>query len=133
MKDKFPEGYPEPETCINWSIDLMGTGQEGNTVYDFTFSKESCGWIPWTQTIAPLEIPDTAQFADIIVPSADSASYSFLLDTAVRHCLPVLLVGPTGTGKSVYISRYLVGLPKDKWQPVFITLSARTSGRPRQK
>ena len=38
------------------------------------------------------------------------------------------MVGPTGTGKSVYMNRHLVqGLPKEKWTPIFITMSARTT------
>jgi dynein heavy chain len=46
----------------------------------------------------------------------------------VRAGHPLLLVGPTGTGKSVYVQRHLLqGLPQDKWVPALITLSARTS------
>ncbi len=38
------------------------------------------------------------------------------------------MVGPTGTGKSTYINRHLVsGLPKDRWTPMFVTFSARTT------
>lgn len=45
----------------------------------------------------------------------------------VRCAVPVQ-VGPTGTGKSVYIGRHLVStLPKEKWVPTFVTFSARTT------
>lgn len=44
------------------------------------------------------------------------------------------MVGPTGTGKSVYMTRHLVqGLPKESWSPIFITFSARTSARMTQE
>lgn len=57
-----------------------------------------------------------------------SARYTFLLDTAVKNNYPILLVGPTGTGKSVYINNHLVkGLPSESFLPIFITLSARTA------
>lgn len=54
--------------------------------------------------------------------------YTYLLDLALTHSQPLLMVGPTGTGKSVYITRHLLaGLPKETWTPVFVTLSAATS------
>ena len=34
--------------------------------------------------------------------------YTFLLDLALQHNQPLLMVGPTGTGKSVYMNRHLV-------------------------
>lgn len=59
---------------------------------------------------------------------AAARRYTFLLDTALAAGQPLLMVGPTGTGKSTYINRHLVGgLPRDKWVPVFVTLSARTT------
>lgn len=44
------------------------------------------------------------------------------------------MVGPTGTGKSTYINRHLVqGLPKEKWTPIMLTMSARTTGNMTQE
>ena len=60
--------------------------------------------------------------------------YTFLLDIALNHDQPMLMVGPTGTGKSVYINRYLVrDLLEDSWMPIFITFSARTSANMTQE
>lgn len=57
-----------------------------------------------------------------------SCRYTYLLNLAVTHGQPLLMVGPTGTGKSTYINRYLLqGLPQDVWVPLNITLSARTT------
>lgn len=85
-------------------------------------------WVLWTDTLPKLDIPAGSQFSDIIIPTKDSARYTFLLDTALQHGHPMLFVGPTGTGKSVYINRHLVStLPKEQWIPVFVTFSARTT------
>jgi len=41
---------------------------------------------------------------------------------------PLLLVGPTGTGKSVYVKEKLMNnLDKDLFLPFFVNFSARTS------
>lgn len=39
----------------------------------------------------------------------------FFLDVYVAHEIPLLFVGPTGTGKSAITNNYLVKLPKEKY------------------
>lgn len=54
--------------------------------------------------------------------------YSYLLDLAVRAGHPALVVGPTGTGKSVLVAKYLYALPPEEYVPPNIVgFSARTS------
>jgi dynein heavy chain len=56
--------------------------------------------------------------------------YTYLLDLAIQHRQPLLMVGPSGTGKTCIIAAHLLsgkGLPQELWMPVAVTLSARTS------
>lgn len=46
--------------------------------------------------------------------------------------LPVLFVGPTGTGKSVYATEKIMQLPKETYAPMFLTFSAQTSANATQ-
>ena len=57
----------------------------------------------------------------------ETARQRFFLKTYLEHEVPLLFVGPTGTGKSVINKNFLVNMPKDQYTPVCINFSARTS------
>ncbi|KAB1263320.1 Dynein heavy chain 3; axonemal [Camelus dromedarius] len=57
----------------------------------------------------------------------ETARQSFFLKTYLDHEIPVLFVGPTGTGKSVITNNFLLHLPKNTYLPNCINFSARTS------
>ncbi|EFJ29004.1 inner arm dynein 3-2 [Selaginella moellendorffii] len=126
---EVPEGYElwVPSTHVDLFTKIM-PDDDGATVYDFLFDKENAAWLLWTATIVPLEIPQGAIFSEIIIPTKDMVRYTFLLDKGIQANYPVLLVGSTGTGKSVYINRHLsLGLPKEFFTTIFVCFSARTS------
>ena len=78
---------------------------EEGEVFDYQFVKEGLGqWVPWADKLKEVPpIPKDAQFNSIIVPTVDTVRYTYLMDMLVKHEKPCLFVGPTGTGKSVYI------------------------------
>lgn len=55
--------------------------------------------------------------------------YTYLLDLALQHSQPLLMVGASGTGKTSIIAAHILngGLPQELWIPVCVTLSSRTS------
>ncbi|KAI3358460.1 hypothetical protein L3Q82_014895 [Scortum barcoo] len=108
---------------------------ERGTVYDYYFHKEGQGqWNAWTDSIANEEniIPAGASVSDLIIPTIETARQLFLLRTYLAHEIPMLFVGPTGTGKSVINKRFLVKLPKEQYTPNCINFSARTSANQTQ-
>jgi len=102
-------------------------------VYDYVFHREAQRWMHWSETLPTnYRIPIERSFQEILVPTLDSARYSFLLDTFIQARKPTLYVGPTGTGKSAYIHDTLDQLPKEKWDNIVIHFSAQTSANQTQ-
>jgi dynein heavy chain len=108
----------------------------GGSIFDYVFEREKKfggEWKLWIDTIDSYTIPNKARFNSITVPTIDTARYTYLLDLYITHNKQVLIVGPTGTGKSVYINNKLLnGLPKKEYVPVFINFSAQTSANQTQ-
>ncbi|TPX32092.1 hypothetical protein SmJEL517_g04759 [Synchytrium microbalum] len=109
---------------------------QAGSVYDYMFERDRKNggtWKLWVDTVGTFEIPKGAKFSQITVPTIDTQRYTYLLETLLTHGKAVLFVGPTGTGKSVYINNKLLnGLPASKYAPIFINFSAQTSANQTQ-
>jgi hypothetical protein len=55
------------------SINGPNSASAAQSVYDFKFDRQTCKWIPWVHTIAPMAFPAEATFSELIVPTKDTA------------------------------------------------------------
>jgi dynein heavy chain, axonemal len=101
-------------------------------VYDFTWDGPSAKWVPWMSTIPSYEVPKGADFSEIIVQTKDTVRYKSLAKSLLTNRKPVLMSGPTGTGKTVNIVELLsADMPKE-YVPITLTFSAQTSANQTQ-
>ncbi|XP_071332600.1 dynein axonemal heavy chain 12 [Trachinotus anak] len=125
------EEYPVPATVGKWECPMDDKG----LVYDYFYEFNGKGrWVQWNDLIKNVNLGDkNTKVQEIIVPTIDTVRYTYLLDLCVSYRVPLLFVGTTGTGKSVYVKDKLMNnLDKDLYLPFFVNFSARTSANQTQ-
>lgn len=60
----------------------------------------------------------------MIIPTADTVRYIFLLNHNIKLEKATLYCGPTGTGKTIYIKNLLNKLPREEYSVVEVGFSA---------
>lgn len=107
---------------------------KGATVYDYVFLMDVKKWAKWMDIIEKFEVDSKLSFSEIIVPTTDSVRNTYMLDLLLPVDKHVLMVGATGTGKTININQYLMGAAKVQGRlirsnviPLTMTFSANTS------
>ncbi|XP_018647275.1 dynein heavy chain, putative [Schistosoma mansoni] len=107
---------------------------ESGLVYDYYYKFKSRGsWRHWNEKNKTDDQVSDRKIREIIVPTMDTARYKFIVDLCMKKHRPLLYVGPTGTGKSVYVQEKLMReIDKDKYVAYFVNFSAQTSANQTQ-
>uniref|UniRef100_A0A8C5GFM1 Dynein axonemal heavy chain 7 n=1 Tax=Gouania willdenowi TaxID=441366 RepID=A0A8C5GFM1_GOUWI len=118
-------GHPIPEKIKKWDCPIEQSG----LVYDYFYEFKGKGrWLHWDTAIKNTQWNKNTKVQDMIVPTIDTVRYTYMMDLCIRYGVPALFVGPTGTGKSVYVKDKLMNnLDEDQYLPSFMNFSARTS------
>uniref|UniRef100_A0A2C9JD05 AAA+ ATPase domain-containing protein n=1 Tax=Biomphalaria glabrata TaxID=6526 RepID=A0A2C9JD05_BIOGL len=106
-----------------------------NTIYDYFYDQKGRGsWLHWNMLIKTVERDNTKpNIREMLVQTVDTARYTYLMDLHIASGRPLLFVGPTGTGKSAYVSKKMMhDLPQDKFIASILTFSAQTSANQTQ-
>lgn len=108
-------------------LKLLKPFPKDGSVFNYIYVIASNSWKEWLDIVPQQVLDDSMEIQNITVVTEDVVRYTHLIDGYTQSYNPVLLVGPTGTGKSAYIKDYLRRLDKERWVVAVFQFSAQTS------
>lgn len=100
-------------------------GTDFPSLFEASFQPETCSWCHWLKTVPPYQVPIGASFTEVIVPTVDSIRVAYLLNNLLSKSKHVLVVGLTGTGKSITVVNELKGkFQSEEWTYLSLSFSA---------
>ncbi|XP_075973125.1 dynein heavy chain 3, axonemal [Anticarsia gemmatalis] len=122
--------FPKPKSFKLTKNQLF---QDKDTVFDYVYDKRNNGtWIPWMELEKEMPLAPNAKVGDLIILTNENACLRYFVQKMVKSRIPILIVGPTGTGKSSLILNFLLTLPKERYITNTINFSARTTANQTQ-
>ncbi len=98
------------------------------TAFDYFLDISKNEFVEWNTKVPGWRAAPGMTFHDMIVPTVDTVRTGFMLDTLVKNKQLVMLVGATGTGKTVLAQMMLGQLPDTHSKLVINFSAATTSG-----
>jgi len=98
---------------------------------------DNCKWKLWRERLEQLDkeehpYEEGLRFHEVVVPTTDSLKFTNLLEFMVSNKIPTLILGPTGTGKTMCVNAFMKNASQDKYVTTFIGFSAQTSANQTQ-
>ncbi|EDW73522.2 uncharacterized protein Dwil_GK16602 [Drosophila willistoni] len=124
------EDYPKPKY---FSLNRGQMFPEKLIFMDYRFD-EAENWWTWQKSsddpsASITDFPDQAQISELIVPTKETGYISYWQEFCISKSYGMLVIGPTGTGKSAIITSNLLAMPKFANLTNIINFSARTSAQ----
>ncbi|KAL0892691.1 hypothetical protein ABMA27_014410 [Loxostege sticticalis] len=130
LLDGSNAAYPKPKSFKLTKNQLF---QDKDTVFDYVYDKRNNGtWISWVDLEKEMPLAANAKVNELIILTNENACLRYFVSKMVKSKIPILLVGPTGTGKSSLVLNFLLSLPKEKYITNTINFSARTTANQTQ-
>ncbi|KAJ8944983.1 hypothetical protein NQ318_010185 [Aromia moschata] len=125
------EDSPYPKCMEKVEITIPSEG----ILLDYSYNYRLKGnWKYWPEIIRNERVDECKNILQALVPTVDTVRYMSLVDMHIRNNNPLLLMGPTGTGKSFYIQDFLMNkMNKTKYEPAFITFTVEISANQTQE
>ncbi|KAA0178390.1 hypothetical protein FNF27_00239 [Cafeteria roenbergensis] len=100
------------------------------SVYDYFVDPATREFKLWSEVVdAGWTPPPEAPFSRLIVPTQDTERNKYIMVRLLEKHLPFLVVGATGTGKTVLVQQLLDGLARETWGRLTLNFSAATNSK----
>lgn len=122
------KGIPEQIDRLDVSIP-----PEGMIIDHYYMFKSKGCWKPWADYVKAVQVKEQINLLQTVVPTLETEKYMYLLKLHTNFARPLLLIGPTGTGKSFYVQNFLMNnVDMEKYTPGFLTFTTTTSANQTQ-
>eukprot|EP00924_Labyrinthula_sp_SR-Ha-C_P016847 augustus_masked-scaffold_6-processed-gene-16.9-mRNA-1 protein AED:0.16 eAED:0.16 QI:0/0/0/1/1/1/4/0/3086 len=120
----------EDTDFFNYVLDLNIFLKPNSTQFDQTY-----GWIKWEKLIPKTAIRPRSLFSNIVVNTLETTQIETLLGYQVNYAFPFLLVGDSGTGKSLLLNNVVFThtLNQDIYKVVSTQFTAKSGANSTQK
>lgn len=121
---------PDSLTIFDFFLEI----EEEEIIGDDEKKKIKFDWVKWTIQIDENEQPPAEIYVtEIVIKTADTMRYSHLMREYLKFNEHLIICGPTGTGKTIYIKRILQELDRDAWLQIEMGFSAQTTASQTQE
>ena len=103
-------------------------GGDCSSIFDYYFDCEDMRWVNWLNTVPSYKIDKDLTYLQLSIPTIDSIRMNQICETLLRTNQHCLIVGNTGTGKSVQVNKLLkVKFNDEQWAYYQMGFSAQTT------
>ena len=83
---------------------------EKTTLFDYLFRVDPKDgryeWVKWSDFVEEMPKSKKAELHSITVQTSDTIKYNYFIQLSINNKIPLILCGPTGTGKTTMVKRY---------------------------
>lgn len=125
VKEYFRGDHGIPSSIERMDVSIPSEGMLCDHYY--MYKGKGC-WKPWHEAVKSSTLKEQINLLQTLVPTMESEKLIYLLRLHTKFAKPVLLIGPTGTGKSFYVQNFLMNnIDMERYTPGFLTFTTTTS------
>ncbi|CAB3257081.1 unnamed protein product [Arctia plantaginis] len=125
LKDYLKGDHGMPDGIDRFDVSIPSEGMIID--YYYMYKGKGC-WKTYADTVKASPLLEKTNLFETVVPTTETEKYVALLTLHTKFSVPLLLIGPTGTGKSFYIQNFLTNtISIEKYTPSFLTFTTTTT------